>query len=128
MSGKIDVIWEKARNTISDNDRVKHLLSEVKSRIDRLNSSSDEQSSLVHNLMIFVRMVRAHFSGKYKAFSIATILTVVFGLVYFITPMDLIPDFIPALGLTDDISLIYFILRSLAEDIANFQSWEESLT
>ncbi|WP_421872382.1 YkvA family protein [Marinoscillum sp.] len=123
---KIDTIFKKAKETLTENDKVKGLIAEVKTKVDKLNTDSEERSTFIYQLQVIVRMVRAHINGSYRAFSATTLLTLVFGLVYFITPVDLIPDFIPALGLTDDISLVYFIFKSMADDIARFRVWEEA--
>ncbi len=125
-NAKLDRIFTKAKETVTQNEKVKSLLTEVKAKMDKINTDSEERSTFIYQVQVLVRMIRAHFNGKYSAFSTSTILTLVFGLIYFITPIDLIPDFIPALGLTDDISLIYFIFRNLAEDIGRFRSWEET--
>ena len=125
MSNKrIDKIFARAKEAVSSNDKIKNLIGEVKGKIEEINDDTETRNSFVRELQVIVRMIRAHFSGTYTAFSISTILTLVFGLVYFITPIDLIPDFIPALGFTDDVSLIYMIIRSLAEDVAHFKEWE----
>ncbi|MFT6855732.1 MAG: uncharacterized membrane protein YkvA (DUF1232 family) [Cyclobacteriaceae bacterium] len=72
-------------------------------------------------------MIKAYFNGDYRSFSYQTIVMFVFSLVYFITPIDLIPDFIPALGLTDDLSILYMVIKSAAIDIERYQEWEETL-
>ncbi|MEQ8474554.1 MAG: DUF1232 domain-containing protein [Marinoscillum sp.] len=123
---RIDKIFQKAKDTINKNEKVQGLITEVKSKIDHINEDSQERSTFIYQLQVVIRMIRAHINGTYTAFSLATVLTLVFGLVYFITPIDLIPDFIPALGLTDDISLLYFIFKSLADDIMRFKAWEEA--
>ena len=123
---KIDKIFKKAKETLTENEKVKGLISEVKDKVEEINSDSDERTTFIYQLQVIIRMVRAHINGSYRAFSATTILTLVFALVYFITPIDLIPDFIPALGLTDDISLVYFVFKSLADDIAKFRVWEEA--
>lgn len=125
-NNKLDKIFGKAKETITENEKVKSLLKDVKLRVDKINTDSEERTTFVHQIQILVRMIRAHFNGTYSAFSTSTILSLVFALVYFITPVDLIPDFIPVLGLTDDISLVYFIFKSLAEDILRFKTWEEA--
>ena len=123
---KIDKIFKKAKETLTENEKVKGLISEVKDKVEEINSDSDERTTFIYQLQVIIRMVRAHINGSYRAFSATTILTLVFALVYFITPIDLIPDFIPALGLTDDISLVYFVFKSIADDIAKFRVWEEA--
>lgn len=125
-TSRLDRIFAKAKSTVAQNEKVQSLLSEVRAKVDKINTDSTERSTFLYQVQVLVRMIRAHFRGTYTAFSTSTILTLVFGLVYFITPVDLIPDFIPVLGLTDDVSLIYFIFRSLAEDIERFKAWEKA--
>jgi uncharacterized membrane protein YkvA (DUF1232 family) len=69
-------------------------------------------------------MIKNSFSGEYKAFTNKTLLSLVFGLLYFVTPMDVIPDFIPLLGFSDDLSIIYFIIKNFKSDIEAFKVWE----
>lgn len=121
---RINRIVNKAKEVLSNNEKVKVLLNDVKKKIDKINHSSEERTSFVYQVQVLVKMLRAHFKGEYNAFSTSTVLMLVFGLVYFITPIDLIPDFIPGLGLTDDISIVYMIFKSVADDIANFRYWE----
>ncbi len=127
MANKLDKIYSKAKVTITENDRVKAVLQEARAKIEKIGESTEEKSIFIRQLQLLIRMVKAHFSGEYHAFSMPTILSVIFALVYFITPIDLIPDFIPALGLSDDISIVYFIFKSISDDIERFEEWESSL-
>lgn len=125
MSDKrVNRIKEKAKEIVSNNEKIKALISTVRKKLDKLSTDAEERSSFIYQVLVLVRMLRAHIKGEYSAFSTATILTIVFGLVYFITPLDLIPDFIPGLGLTDDISIIYMVFKSIADDISKFRYWE----
>jgi len=38
--------------------------------------------------------------------------------------MDVVPDFIPLLGFSDDLSIIYFIFKNFKSDIEAFKVWE----
>ena len=46
-------------------------------------------------------------------------------MLYLISPLDVIPDFIPVVGYADDAAVIAWVLTSLAEDLKNFKSWEQ---
>ena len=45
-------------------------------------------------------------------------------LAYFVSPIDLIPDFIPILGLIDDSTVIAVVVAQIKSDIDNFIAWE----
>ena len=71
-------------------------------------------------------MVRAHVTGAYRAFSPVSLLMFVFALVYFITPIDVLPDFIPALGFTDDLTVVLLILKRFSADVEKYRTWEQT--
>jgi len=126
MNQVVENIFEKAKKTVQNNERLKNLLDKSVRKLNEISNNKTERDSFIGHLKTLVRMIQAHINGEYKAFSTKTILMFVFALVYFITPLDLIPDFIPVLGLTDDISIVYFIFRSFIEDIEAFNDWENS--
>jgi len=44
-----------------------------------------------------------------------------FALVYFITPIDAIPDPIPVLGYLDDAAVVAWVVSCISDDIAAYQ-------
>ncbi|MEL7148653.1 MAG: YkvA family protein [Bacteroidota bacterium] len=115
---------DKAKQIVDDTSRFKKLENDAGQKFERLDDDDNKISQFIDQLKLFIRMVKMHFSGKYSAFSAKSILIMIAGLVYFVTPVDLIPDFIPALGFTDDITVIFFIYRSLRGDIEEYIAWE----
>ena len=79
---------------------------------------------LFNQVELLVEMIHAHITGRYRSFSPKTIFLIVFSLLYFITPSDLVPDFLPVVGFADDMALIYAILRSINRDLKKFLDWE----
>ena len=47
-------------------------------------------------------------------------------LVYIVSPIDLIPDWIAFIGLLDEIILIIWLFENLYEELEKFQAWKES--
>ena len=47
------------------------------------------------------------------------------GLLYFILPVDLIPDFIPVIGYLDDLAVLTTIMNSLHTEIREYRIWKE---
>lgn len=122
---KTKKIWEKAKETASDSDKVKSTLSSAGKKLKKLAEHSSELKELKSKLEVLMRMIQAHLSGSYRSFTTASLILIVFGLLYFVIPTDVIPDFIPALGFTDDASVVFLISKKLNKDIKRFLVWEE---
>jgi uncharacterized membrane protein YkvA (DUF1232 family) len=105
LNSLLDAATEKILHTISDNQRLSEGLAKVK---------------------LIVRMVKAYAAGTYRQVPWKAILSFVGGLLYFITPLDLIPDFLPVVGMLDDFTVILWLVRSFSESIKDFEEWEKA--
>ena len=65
-------------------------------------------------------MVLAIVSGKYKM-PWNTLLWAVLCLIYFVSPLDAVPDWLLPLGIADDGAFIIFVLTLLHKDLTNFR-------
>ena len=48
-------------------------------------------------------------------------------IVYLISPLDIIPDWIPLIGVLDDLALLALAMPMLISEAEKFVAWEESL-
>jgi len=60
-------------------------------------------------------------SGKYKGFNLTNLLLVVAAFAYLITPADMIPDFLPGAGLVDDVSVLAWAAKQVADEIDKYK-------
>lgn len=127
MEAEFKKYQAKAAKVLADNERVQGLLNATGDKLKSILSSSDKLSKFSDTIYLLIRMVKAQFSGEYTEFPWRTVLLIVGALIYFVTPFDLIPDFIPALGLTDDISIVFWVYKSIQEDIEKFETWEKKI-
>ncbi|MFN8355704.1 MAG: YkvA family protein [Spirosomataceae bacterium] len=75
-------------------------------------------------LLVLGRLLKAYISGEYRVIPWKSLIKIIAGLIYFVSPIDVIPDIIPVLGFTDDVTLILWIFKSIQEDIDDFLAWE----
>ena len=81
---------------------IKHILNDVK---DLYNLSKDS------------------LKGNYKLHPV-NMGIIAGGLLYFIIPTDLVPDFIPIVGLVDDIALLTTIIKSMQGELQKYRNWK----
>ena len=65
----------------------------------------------------------AYWRGEYRAISGKSMLTVVAGLAYFVSPLDAIPDWILGVGMLDDIAVLTWVMKTLGDELAAFRTW-----
>ena len=78
------------------------------------------------SLLSFFRLIRAYVNGSYRQVTPKSLLMIVASLIYFVSPIDLIPDFILGLGFIDDATVLAWTIRACAADLAAFIAWENS--
>jgi uncharacterized membrane protein YkvA (DUF1232 family) len=77
------------------------------------------------DLMLLFRLVRAWVRGEYRDIPRKSILWAVFAILYFLSPIDLIPDFLPG-GYIDDMAVIAFVCNRIRGDLDDFLEWEKA--
>ncbi len=120
----IKKIWEKAKKSVKENEKLKTIGDQAREKLTEISKSSEDRGDFARKVSTLIRMLRSHINGEYRAFSGQTLLMIAFALLYFIIPTDLIPDFLPVLGLSDDIALVYYIIRNISVDLESFEEWE----
>jgi uncharacterized membrane protein YkvA (DUF1232 family) len=117
---------EKASAVAGDHEKIDELLEASKEKLHNINFESSKISKVGHNLRTMLRMVQAYVNGSYKELPWKSLLGILGGLIYFMMPIDFIPDFIPFTGLLDDFTVIMFISGAFQQDIEAFAEWEEN--
>ncbi len=72
----------------------------------------------------FARLIQSWLNGTYRVFPLRTLFVFILVAAYAINPFDLIPDFIPIIGVIDDAAMLGFLYRSLKKDVEKFLEWE----
>ncbi|PSQ73637.1 MAG: hypothetical protein BRD26_00500, partial [Bacteroidetes bacterium QH_1_64_81] len=63
---------------------------------------------------------------SYRQVSGASIVLLVAALVYLVTPVDIIPDTLGALGFVDDVAVIETAVQAVRTELDRFRDWEDT--
>lgn len=67
----------------------------------------------------------AWWRGEYRAISPRALVTIVAGLLYFVSPLDAIPDWLLGVGLLDDIAVLGWLLKTVSDELEAFRAWRQ---
>lgn len=115
----------KAGRYASNTSRLVELVGEVAGKLKHVGFKGN-MAEFQASVGLLIRMVKAYSSGTYKTLPWKSLVSIVAVLIYFVSPIDLIPDFLPVIGITDDVALVLWLIKTLGDDIAKFSAWEKS--
>ena len=111
----------KAEKLLDNKKKLNQLLKEGEAKA---KAKQAKLKGVWADLQTLFRLLKAWQKRSYTKVPWKTILYIVAALIYFINPFDLVPDFIPGLGLVDDLSILTFVINSVKNDIEEFKKWE----
>lgn len=94
----------------------------------KLETTVQKYADIADRIKNSTRLLDAWRLKKYKGVSYYTIFITVAVLLYFLSPIDLFPDFIPVIGGLDDLLLLNYLLKTIDAEIENFLEWENLQT
>ena len=95
-------------------------IKELENKIPKLLKSTWE------DIKMMVYMITDYIKGNYRNVSWKTITAITGALIYFLSPLDLIPDFIPIVGYLDDLTIIKMALKMVKKDFDDYKEWKSN--
>lgn len=117
---------DRGAEVLKDADRVKDVWSKAKCRSHEISGDTKDGSEALENLKVMLSMIQDYLKGDYKNMSRHSLTILIGTLAYCASPLDLIPDPIPAIGLSDDVALVLFAAGALLADIITYKNWKDS--
>ncbi len=111
---------KKAIQLLDKPDQVSIMMDSVQEKMDDLNENKKGLKSHFAKIRTLLRMLKAYITGQYREIPWKSIILICGALIYFLMPLDILPDFIPVTGFIDDISIILMVYKSLNKDIELF--------
>lgn len=84
--------------------------------------ATKEGLQCVKDEFLFIcQYIGAVFTGKYKEYNVLNLTVIVGALVYVVTPVDFLPDWIPAAGLIDDTAILLWATHEFANELDRYR-------
>jgi len=120
----IEKTKSKAEEYARDPNKAKKLLDEAVKKTKNYEKNRGPLAEVWVYLTALFRLLRAYIRKDYRDIPWVSIVLVIVAIIYFVSPIDLMPDIIPWIGLIDDASVIAFVVAQIKADLDNFLAWE----
>lgn len=124
VASTVEKTKNKAEEYVRDLEKSKQLLEEALKKAKEKEKSKGPLADLWNSLTALFRLLQAYIRHEYTDIPWGSIVMVVVAIIYFVSPIDLIPDWIPIAGYIDDAAVIAFVIRQIKVDLDNFLEWE----
>lgn len=114
---------EATRRVLRRRFRVALLVRDV---YDRMQSHSGSLQAVWDDMKTSMRLLAAWARRSYVQVSAGSLIVLVAALLYFLTPVDLIPDALSAIGFVDDVAVITTAIETVRTELDRFRAWENS--
>jgi uncharacterized membrane protein YkvA (DUF1232 family) len=104
---------------------------DLKKVIDRADEIKDKFETngplarFVKDVKLMISLVQDYWNGTYREIPWWVIAAVISALLYVLSPVDLIPDFIPFVGYLDDAMVVAACLLMVEQQLAEYEAWKK---
>ncbi|WP_417885411.1 YkvA family protein [Zunongwangia sp.] len=116
--------YKKRQDDFSEED-----VTEVLEDEDKIKSKFEKKGALkryIDDVQILFNLIRDYANGHYKEIPFNVVAAIGAALIYVLSPLDLIPDFIPVIGYLDDAAVIAFCLNLIEKDLVAYKLWKNT--
>ena len=112
----------KARKMLKDTDKVEKFLKRLEKKLQGLPVLND---TLVYIPQMGM-MLNSYIRKQYTNVPFGMIAAILGCLLYFVAPIDLVPDLLPGIGYLDDAAMVGAALMLVKSDLDEYMEWREN--
>jgi uncharacterized membrane protein YkvA (DUF1232 family) len=114
----------KAEDYLRDPEKSKQLLDQAVKKAHNREEKKGPLADVWTSLTALFRLLQSYLKHDYTKIPWGSVVLVVVAIIYFVSPIDLIPDWIPLAGFIDDAAVIGFVINQIRNDLDDYLKWE----
>ncbi len=121
---------QQARKMITNPEKTKNTVARALKKTGSIKEG-DKKGRLVQlkeHLFLFFSMIGDFIRGRYRKLPLGTAIKILGAIIYFLFIVDVIPDFLTIIGLTDDAAVLAWVIKSVSKDIEQYKEWKDQQT
>lgn len=115
---------EIAKEYMNDKKKSLGLLNEA---LKKANTKRGALGEAWEKFQLLFGVFKDWINGNYKELPTRSLLMIVLGIVYFVSPIDGVFDYIPFAGLVDDAAVAGFVISQISVDLERYKLWKRQV-
>ncbi len=124
ITNAVERTRSKAEDYLHDPQKSKRLLDDAVRKSKKVSAHKGPLSEMWENLKALFRLMQAYVRREYTKAPWGSVVLITVAIIYFVSPIDLVPDWLPLAGFIDDAAVLAFVLRQVKTDLDKFVEWE----
>ncbi len=112
---------EKAEKMLQDTDKLERFLQRLEKKLKVVPVVGEKLA----NVPIMASLLKSYVKKEYRDLPIGSIIAILSALIYFVSPIDVIPDSIPVIGYFDDAAVVSVCWKFVESDVQEYIKWRE---
>lgn len=121
-----DMALQQAARLLGHRQRMLMLVGKLAMKLRNVEWTKVKGVDVKEKFGVVYRLFKAYASGKYRDIPWKSLLLITAALIYFVSPIDLIPDVLVGIGFTDDFAILLMVYKAVHSEVEKFLDWEKS--
>lgn len=113
--------YSAAEEMLKDEDKMERFLQRLEKKLKKIPFAGEKLATVP----IMISLVKSYVKKEYTDVPVGTITAIISALIYFLSPIDFIPDSIPLIGYFDDAMVVAACWGLVGSDVEEYQKWRE---
>ena len=113
--------YAKARDLLNDDEKVEKFLQKLEHKMKLIPKIGDKLAYVP----VMASLLRSYVKKEYTTVPVGTIVAITSALLYFVSPIDVIPDAIPGAGYIDDAAVALLCWNIVGDDVKKYEKWRK---
>lgn len=115
---------KEAENMINDKENSQEKLDQVYKKAQKIKKGPIKR--ILDDINLMIELVKDWINKEYNNIPYGSVIAIFGGLIYLVSPIDFIPDFILGVGFIDDAFVLAMVLKQVKADLEKYKKWKEN--
>ena len=113
--------YGEAEKILEDKDKMEEFLQKLEKKLQTIPLAGESLSTIP----TLIYLIKRDIQKEYTEIPLGTIIAVISALLYWVSPIDILPDAIPGVGYIDDAFVLAACLKLVGNDIEEYKKWRD---